>query len=1388
MGRRFLAACCLYVSQLLVAETLPTVFWVSDPVRPDDTVLITGEDFGDHPRLHLLALKPTTATAAKASCEGPVWPGGSMGRVIEPAQATTHSLKAVIPAAESAGAWLGRIENRGNGSLSAPFRINGPTVYWLQGDQGLRRASPGGWLRLFGRCLADLGGTARVLLVARDAGMSALLWKPISSSLWDMRVAVPESVSAGTYRVWVHNGLGGSRAWVEAGTVEIQAPESWPSRVWNVRDLGASGEGDWNDLAALQAALAEAEKSGGGIVYLPRGRYWFEGTLVLPRRTILRGESRALTSLCWPDTDEPYTLIQGSDHFAVENLTLYASNYRHGIAGDLQTPTAGHTRIVNVCLRADMYRGHLKPEQVDARFRTSLKLSTGGGDSLRLGGENVVVKGCDIYGSGRAFYLFGVRGGVIRDNRFYNGRWGWYCITGPDGLIYENNVLTGADLMSTGGGINCLGSIYSRNVYYAGNTIARCHGWDREAMTSDAGGGPYHGKVAGVDGVVLRLPEKPPWQGAARWRGAAVFILGGRGMGQYRRIESVSDDGMSVVLEHPWDIEPDSSSIITITMLQEHYLFAGNHFEDAGIALQYYGTSVDHVAWRNTSIRAGGFYNSGRWYHGYQPSWYCQFLDNEILEGNCYRFGPDNSTTSGPSFLGTYGLQRGDNTAPLAYAAVHRGNHLYNNALIRLLGGGTESPGLCDVVVEHNIVENSAVGLQVGTGCEGVFRRANVFRHVDSIFYDPSAARRRRMKRRQALIKEKKPVFIQDFEHHRGNLLPDASGHGFTAFETGGRLTFEPGVAGQCGRFDGKTFLRVGDRALLRFPRLTLSAWILPDSIKGRWGVMAKRDHNTTCAYVLAIRDGGLGFEATDTKGKWSYNVYAKPSMQHGVWHHVAATCAEGEQVQLYCDGKLVGAKKVSGDIIDNDLPLTIGFEAWGGPDSRPGGSGMFRGCIDEVKIWSRVLQEDEIRREYEQLVGQARADAERRIREKRERDEEQRRRAEHFKHPPGDRWKLVAGQCGRFDGKTFLRVGDRALLRFPRLTLSAWILPDSIKGRWGVMAKRDHNTTCAYVLAIRDGGLGFEATDTKGKWSYNVYAKPSMQHGVWHHVAATCAEGEQVQLYCDGKLVGAKKVSGDIIDNDLPLTIGFEAWGGPDSRPGGSGMFRGCIDEVKIWSRVLQEDEIRREYEQLVGQARADAERRIREKRERDEEQRRRAEHFKHPPGDRWKLVAEDDFSGSAMSDRWVTLRGAWRQQGGVLSCREVSFLVPAKKLSPPLRVEFDARSAHPSDMSAFTGTRKDAYKAGYFVGFASNGNTRNKILRLGQEVTAGDAPLATPGTWYHIICEIMADGRVDLAVDGVPVLHFQDENPLTDTDTAGILAWGEAEFDNLRLYESSR
>lgn len=712
----------------------PTIFQVTDPVGPGEAVTVLGDDLGADSRVEVG--RADDANLGRPPTSGAVSPSPpARMQKAEVLQPCDQSLKFIVPDSLKRGVFVYRLTTGEGEVLGA---LNVPAVWWVQGDLGAA-ASPGGWLRLFGKNLgwASDGGkepATTVLLAGRKT-----VHLTAKANCFAARVQLPDDLPRGSYRVFVHNGCGGPVAWSEGVEVTVAAPPSWPSTVLKVTDFGADSSGRQDSTAAISAALARAAEAGGGVLYFPRGCYQLTAGLTVPRFTILRGEGRELVSLFWPDLDDPpEALIQGTNSFALEDLTLYATRHKHIIVSDLgSTADAGNVRLLRLRVRANAYRGHLTPEEVDARFQATRRLV--GGDTIRLGGDNVEVADCDFYGSGRALYFSRVRKGYVHDNTFYNGRWGWYCISGSDGLIFENNRIVGGDLMSTGGGLNCLdGSSCSQNVYYAGNTLSLMHGWDREAMTSDAGGGLYYGGIVSCDGVRLTLKEAPNAQGR-NWVGAGVFIFDGRGWAQYRRVVAV--EGPVVTVDRPWDVVPDSTSLVGITMLQRHYILLGNSFSDAGIAVQFYGSSVEHIVAGNQCARAGGYQAIGKAYGGYnlppdknpchQPSWFCQFIDNKIEEGNIYRGGANNAILSGDSVVGVYGwpLTR-DWPWPYNVGAVVRRNWLTNNARVHVGGSSNEKASVRDVIVENNVVSLGAAGIQIDQATTGVLVRGNRFQNV----------------------------------------------------------------------------------------------------------------------------------------------------------------------------------------------------------------------------------------------------------------------------------------------------------------------------------------------------------------------------------------------------------------------------------------------------------------------------------------------------------------------------------------------------------------------------------------------------------------------------------------------------------------------------------
>ncbi len=710
-------------SKSLRDKKRPKIFWASDPVRPDEVVLLSGGNFGSNLKVQTARI-PDSEKAGRPSglpFSFPDKPG-------EPVlfQQTDHSVKFMVPSGLSMGLFAVRLTDGMNGS--ALTILNHPDPWWLQAE-GSGLASPGGRVRVFGKCLSYTGKKTSVYLEGKGK-----TWRlqAAEADTWSVAFSLPRDIEAGEYGVRVHNGFGGDFGWSTPLTVSVGHKSEWPKTTFNVVEFGADPSGLKDSTAAVRKALANAEAGGGGTVFFPRGRYMLSEGLKVPRYTVLKGEGLELSCIFWgPGGNAQVSAgqflipIQGTNSFGIEDIAIYVRYYQHVIVGDRgDIAGAGNIYLRRVRVRADIYTGQLKPEDVDKRFQRSLLLSTGGGDTVRLGGRNIEITDCDFYGAGRALFLSRVQDGYVARNIFYNGRWGWYSISGSDRLIFENNQIIGADLMSTGGGLNCLdGSNYSQNIYFAHNVLKLMHGWDREAMTSDAGGGVYSGKVAGVQGREIMLAFDP--RSNRDYKGAGIFVLDGQGKGEYRQVTQMK--GRKVVIDREWDISPDESSYISITPLQRNYLIIGNEFYDATCAVQFYGTSINHIVAENKSYRAGGFHNYGMNYAGgWQPSWFVQFLANEIVEGNQGFNGPINQYPPLDSHIAALGWKYEPTKAAMNRFTVIRGNKLDNNARISV-GAGCE-----DVVIDGNVIKDADVGIEVGVSdtAPGILIYRNVFERV----------------------------------------------------------------------------------------------------------------------------------------------------------------------------------------------------------------------------------------------------------------------------------------------------------------------------------------------------------------------------------------------------------------------------------------------------------------------------------------------------------------------------------------------------------------------------------------------------------------------------------------------------------------------------------
>ena len=624
----------------------PVVFWASDPVRPDGAVLTTGSGFGDTPTVEMTRLAESEIGVPPAIAFA--WPGNEMK--VETFQAADRSVKFIVPSTYSPGVFAYRITGPAGKTLGL---LNRPVIWWTQGDLGTA-TSPGGSLRVFGKNLGWDGKKTHKTMVLLRGPQEVLL--PGIADCYEATVVLPQTLPVGEYQAFVHNGCGGRAAWSDPIRICVEKAKDWPKTVFDVRQFGGVGDGGKDDMGAVQAALAAAKKNGGGVVYFPRGRYLVTGMLTIPRFTVLRGEKREWVNILWPDMPKPpETLIRGTNSFGCEEITFYCNNYKTFLTSDVEGKDAGNVFLRRLRVRANVYRGHkTKPEEVDRRYRKAVTADFGAYYLVVSGGRNVEVTDCDLSSSGCVINLMRPQGARIERNIIGIGRWGSSLVFGGDGLIIADNQYVGNDLQSWGaaGGLG-FGNL--RHVCIRRNSFSQEYGGDREPITSDASGSLYCGVPTTSDptSITLALPETPNDAAVRTYVGGAIYVVAGKGEGQWRRIFRF--EGSTIIVDRTWDVIPDASSTVVVTHNLDQWLILDNDFSDTGMAVQFYGAALEHIVAGNRSSRTVGYHNFGANYYGPQPNWYVQWLDNQILEGNSYDADHDSHRLSGDAHIGVYG-------------------------------------------------------------------------------------------------------------------------------------------------------------------------------------------------------------------------------------------------------------------------------------------------------------------------------------------------------------------------------------------------------------------------------------------------------------------------------------------------------------------------------------------------------------------------------------------------------------------------------------------------------------------------------------------------------------------------------------------------------------
>ncbi|MCX8157921.1 MAG: hypothetical protein N3J91_16025 [Verrucomicrobiae bacterium] len=518
---------------------------------------------------------------------------------------------------------------------SRPWLVTSAQPWWVSPET----AVPGGEVRVFGRTL-----DARwVALKRRSDGQVVRLtnFRRGQHPLYEVRVSLPSELAPGDYDLFVHNGAGGEAGWGGPVKLAVALPVKPATNFFNVREMGAHGDGFHDDTAALRRALVQAGAAGGGTVFLPPGAYAISATLWVPTNVTLQGAGPQSSLLVvlegrpmrW---DVPVEIArampghfrarqEGGNRGAMLWLRDHARVTDLGFVdgpGTLQVIFGSHS--------------HCRIERCHLRATHSTEPAV----MVEWGSYGFVLKDSVIESAqGGVFLVHGpheqalVSGNTIRN--IQHGQANNLFIRAFVHSIIEHNTLEDGDRnwVSQTGFTSGYHSILLGNRWR--NNIPRRHNSGENMY--EAGEATWHGPVARADRASLTVAGAP-FEGK-KLGGEYVLVLDGPGLGQYRRV--VSNSVNTLYLEPPWEVLPEATTYIMTGKAYAETLWIDNEEENTANWTGFWGNNFGHVVDGHAQRRGGGFYLWAWQNTTPSPVAFCELIGVRLMErGNISLLGP----------------------------------------------------------------------------------------------------------------------------------------------------------------------------------------------------------------------------------------------------------------------------------------------------------------------------------------------------------------------------------------------------------------------------------------------------------------------------------------------------------------------------------------------------------------------------------------------------------------------------------------------------------------------------------------------------------------------------------------------------------------------------
>lgn len=448
-----------------------------------------------------------------------------------------------------------------------------------------------------------------------------------------IRLYIPNDFNCGEYELMVYNGYGDNSCWsmpLEKKVIVAASPyESWPDRVFNVKDYGATGDREQNATPFVINAITAVSENGGGVLYFPKGIYNIIHSIVIPEKVQVIGDGLDKSILLWtPDqwaiNNCPTYLCGFSGNVSFKNLGIYASRLRNGFA-NFESTKNENVYIENCRFFSNPWTGSptaggwtgYSEEYSTAELRMMIEAESSS-DALISIEKTVNFRLENTSVSKRFAKPISYQAEYLNFENCYITE-GW-APGSADYAVYEKCEWEASTCGATG-----------RSVIYYGCYFHDVVDNNKELWVAD--GSPT--STGGDVGLVIKKDisdrtgctyylQNSYGKQENDWKGWQIYISDGQGIGQVREI--TYNNAEKLVISSPFAVEPISQCRVIIRSPREDMFFVNNYYKN-GLASGFFGGFANVIYNSNIWEYTSDIYQEARFgdmlmYLTYQNGYY----------------------------------------------------------------------------------------------------------------------------------------------------------------------------------------------------------------------------------------------------------------------------------------------------------------------------------------------------------------------------------------------------------------------------------------------------------------------------------------------------------------------------------------------------------------------------------------------------------------------------------------------------------------------------------------------------------------------------------------------------------------------------------------------